>query len=93
MMGKQDKQLQIMIIEIGSLIPESHLLKKIEENIDLNFIYEKVNHLYSKTGRKSIDPVLLFKMLLIRIFIWHKIRAEIMRRSKFEYSVQVVLWA
>ncbi|MBA4494623.1 transposase [Paenactinomyces guangxiensis] len=30
-----------------------------------NFIYEKVSHLYSERGRKSVDPALLIKMLLL----------------------------
>ena len=38
-----------------------------EEALDFRFIYPKVQHLYSRHGRPSIDPVVLFKMLIINI--------------------------
>ncbi|MDQ0887925.1 transposase [Paenibacillus sp. V4I9] len=41
------------------------MLREIKNKIDFSFIYKKVQHLYSPIGRKSIDPVLLMKMLLI----------------------------
>lgn len=65
MMGKQSRQLQIVILDIDSMIPKNHLLRHIKDNIDFNFIYEKAMPYYSSTGRKSIDPVVLIKMLLI----------------------------
>jgi transposase len=66
MMGKQeDKQNRFVYINIDEFVPKQHLLRKIEEIVDFSFIYEKVEHLYSSVGRKSIDPVVLLKMLLI----------------------------
>lgn len=65
MMGKKDRQMEIMFIDINSLIPENHLLKKISEYINFDFIYEKAAPYYSKTGRPSIDPVSMIKMLLV----------------------------
>jgi len=48
------------------LVPENHLLRKIEKCIDFSFITEKVKDLCcADNGRPSIDPVLLFKMMLI----------------------------
>ena len=64
MMGKKDSQMQIMIVDMDALIPENHLLKKIDKYIDFNFIYEKAAPYYSNLGRKSIDPVCMVKMLL-----------------------------
>ena len=65
MMGKNDGQMQIMIVDMDALVPENHLLKKIDKHIDFSFIYEKAEPYYSKIGRPSIDPVCLIKMLLI----------------------------
>lgn len=65
MMGKEKRQLQIVILDIDSIIPKNHLLRHIKDNIDFDFIYEKAEPYYSNTGRKSIDPVVLIKMLLI----------------------------
>ena len=50
---------------IDDLVPENHLVRQIESSIDWNFIYPLVENLYSNQGRKSIDPVVLFKMIFI----------------------------
>lgn len=66
MMGMdKDKQNQMMFINLDDLVPQDHLLRVIRQKIDFTFIYEKMQHLYSPIGRRSIDPVLLIKMLLI----------------------------
>lgn len=51
---------------IEDLVPQNHLLRRIDKYIDFSFIREKVRPYYSAhTGRPSIDPVVLFKMILI----------------------------
>jgi len=66
MMGKKlDNQPQFIYVDLEELIPADHLLRAILRLIDFSFIYEKVQHLYSPVGRKSVDPVLLIKMLLL----------------------------
>jgi transposase len=52
-------------IQIDDLIPEDHLLRLVHRCVDFGFIREKVKHLYSHTGRPSIDPEVLLRMLLI----------------------------
>ncbi|WP_186446270.1 transposase [Paenibacillus cremeus] len=59
------KQNQLMYISLDDLVPQDHLLRAIRKKVDFTFFYEKVQHLYSPFGRRSIDPVLLMKMLLI----------------------------
>lgn len=65
MMGKQNGQIQIVILDIDSMIPQDHLLRRIKNCVNFDFIYEKAAPYYSNVGRKSIDPVILIKMLLI----------------------------
>lgn len=65
MMGRKDNQMQMAIVDLDSLVPESHLLKKIDRFVDFTFIYEKLAPYYSKTGRPSIDPVCMIKMLIV----------------------------
>ena len=49
------------------MVPANHLLRQIDAAIDFNKIYEFVEELYSKdNGRPSIDPVVLFKIVLIQ---------------------------
>jgi transposase len=48
------------------LVPEDHLLRKINRHIDFSFIHEKVRPYYCEdNGRPPIDPVVLFKMIFI----------------------------
>lgn len=50
-----------------SLVPEGHLLRKIEKVIDFSRIYEMVEHLDCKdNGRPAVDPVVLVKMVLLQ---------------------------
>ena len=50
---------------IEQLVPQNHLVRKLEKTIDWSFIYAIVEDLYSDIGRPSIDPVVLFKMIFI----------------------------
>jgi transposase len=52
-------------VRMEDIVPENHLLRLIDRHIDLKFIRNKVKHLYSHTGRPSIDPEVLLRMLLI----------------------------
>lgn len=59
-------QQKLEFVCIDSLVPEDHLLRKIDKAIDFRFIREKVKGLYcADNGRPGIDPVILFKMLFI----------------------------
>jgi transposase len=57
---------QFEMLTIDQLVPEDHLVRKIESAIDFSFIYPLVENLYSGLGRPSIDPVVLFKMTFIQ---------------------------
>ena len=64
--GKMDRD-AIEIVGIDSLVPSDHLLRKIDAAVDFNRLYELVEPLYCEdNGRPSVDPVVLFKMVLIQ---------------------------
>ena len=65
MMGRQSRQTAMLFVDIESLIPETHLLRKIERMVSFDFIYDLLAPYYPATGRPSVDPVSMFKMLLI----------------------------
>ena len=66
-----NKQYTNELINIEEMIPEDHFLRVIEKYFDWNFIYEEVEKLYSKLGRKSIDPVVLIKIHILK-FLFHE---------------------
>jgi transposase len=46
-------------------IPEDHLLRLIDRYVDLSFVRDRLRNLYSSTGRPSIDPEVLLRLLLV----------------------------
>ena len=71
MLTKRPKQIfQMEMININEMIPENHFLRIIEKYFDWNFIYEEVEKQYSIFGRLSIDPVVLFKIHILK-FLFH----------------------
>ncbi len=45
-------------LDMEMLVPKDHLVRKIDNTIDLEFLKEKVKYLYSgEIGIPSIDPV------------------------------------
>lgn len=74
------------IVDTESLVPAGHLLRKIDAAVDFNKIYELVEPLYcSDNGRPSVDPVVLFKMVLIQ----HLYGLASLRRTAEEVSLNV----
>ena len=46
-------------------VPQNHLLRSIEQFVDLSGIRAYLADFYSHTGRPSVDPELLIRMLLV----------------------------
>src|SRR5215813_4472710 len=46
-------------------VPENHLLRLIDKHISFEFVRKQLKDSYSETGRPSIDPELLLRILLI----------------------------
>jgi transposase len=46
-------------------VPENHLLRLIDRHISFDFVREKLRDSYSETGRPSVDPEVLLRILLI----------------------------
>jgi transposase len=66
LLGENERQEPMFhYVRLEDMVPEKHLLRLVDEYIDFSFIREKVKHLYSHTGRPSIDPEVLLRMLII----------------------------
>jgi transposase len=46
-------------------VPENHLLRLIDKHISFDFVRQQLKESYSETGRASIDPELLLRILLV----------------------------
>ena len=66
MMGQQPRTESLFYyFRLEDQIPKDHLLRIIDEQVDLSFVRERVKGLYSATGRPSIDPEVLLRLLLL----------------------------
>ena len=66
MMGQHDRSEALFYyFRLEDQVPENHLLRLIEKHISFAFVREQLKASYSETGRPSIDPELLLRMLLI----------------------------
>lgn len=73
--SNREKQQAYEFVSIEELVPQDHLLRKVDKYIDFSFIDEKVRPLYcADNGRPAIDPVVLFKMIFLGYF--YGIRSE-----------------
>ena len=66
MTKRLERQLSNEFINIEEMIPDNHFLRVIDKHFDWNFVYDEVEKLYSKIGRKSIDPVVLIKIHILK---------------------------
>lgn len=67
MMGrKNDQQGRFFYhLNLDEYVPEDHLLRGVDRFLDLGQLHEYLEPFYSHTGRPSIDPELLIRMLII----------------------------
>ena len=87
MLGKEQEQRQaIEMLCVDMLVPKDHLLRKVDAAVDFKHIYELVEELYCEdNGRPSIDPVVLFKLVLIQ----HLFGIRSLRQTMREVEVNV----
>ena len=87
---KMDRDV-VKIVGIDGLVPKDYLLRKIDRSVDFGRLYEMVAPLYcEENGRPNIDPVGLFKMVLIQPSVWIAVSASIRRRDQLKCSISVV---
>ena len=61
-------------INLEQRVPKDHLLKKIRERVDFDFIYAEVRDTYGDNGNVSIPPPVILKMMLLLIL--YNVRSE-----------------
>ena len=63
---KKDARSEVVMTDLEALVPQDHLLRKIEKVMDYEWLYERLDPYYCHdNGRPGTDPVVLIKMVLI----------------------------
>jgi transposase len=92
MLPEQQSFILSPYIELYSiLIPKDNLLRRIDELVDFSFVYEELNERYCQdNGRTAVDPVRMFKYLLLKSI--HDLSdADLVERSKTDLSFKFFL--
>lgn len=73
------------------LIPKDNLLRRMDELVDFSFVYEELNETYChNNGRTAVDPVRMFKYLLLKSF-FDLSDVDLVERSKTDLSFKFFL--
>ena len=67
MMGRRERgQGQFFYaFDLDKVVPADHLVRQIDGVLDLDWVHKELAPYYSHTGRPSIDPILMIRMLIV----------------------------
>jgi transposase len=92
MLGHIEKQKQqefFTPIILERLIPEDHILKRVDRVLDLSFVRDEVRHLYDETnGRPSIDPEAALRLMLSGLFYKIIYDRELVREAQVNLAIR-----
>jgi len=92
MLNQQQEMILSPYLELYELVvPKDNILRKINELINFDFVYEELKGKYSsRNGRNAISPIRMFKYLLLKSI--HDLSDEdIVERSKYDMSFKYFL--
>jgi IS5 family transposase len=92
MLQQQQSMTLSPYIELYNLIiPKDNILRQINELVDFSFVYEELKERYSlDNGRNAIDPIRMFKYLLLKT-IFELSDVDIVERSRYDMSFKYFL--
>jgi transposase len=73
------------------IIPKNNMLREINDMIDFAFIYDELTMKYClNNGRSAIDPIRMFKYLLLKV-IYDLSDVDVVERSRYDMSFKYFL--
>ena len=83
---KRERQQQMDLVILEQMIPEDHLLRRIDEAVDFSFIHDLCAPLYCENnGRPAIEPEILFRMLIVGYL--YGIKSEARLEEEINYNM------
>ena len=80
-LDNKEEKLPYEFINIEEMVPQDHLLRKIDRYIDFSFINKAAKDLYCEdNGRPAIEPIVLFKMLFLKALYGIRSEKELVRQ-------------
>lgn len=67
MMGRRERGQGQLFYEfsLDAVVPPDHLVRRVDAVLDLGWVHKELEPHYSHTGRPSIDPELMIRMLIV----------------------------
>lgn len=66
MQGRKDFTPRLFYeLSLDRLVPTDNFYRKVNQDLDLHFLYKTTQKYYGSEGQQSIDPVFFFKILLV----------------------------
>lgn len=92
MLQNQQSMILSPYTEIYDLVvPKDNFLRKLNELVDFSFVYDELKNKYCHTnGRNAINPIRMFKYLLLKT-IFDLSDVDIVERSKYDMSFKFFL--
>ena len=66
-------------VRLGERVPQDHLLRRIDELVDFEFVRTRVAGCYGKNGHLSEDPIVIMKLMLLLFLESVKSERELLR--------------
>jgi transposase len=66
MMGRKVAEPKLYVnFSLDAAVPPNHLVRRLAQAVDFSFVHGLVQRYYSQVGKPSVDPVVLFKLLVL----------------------------
>ena len=91
MLGNRDRWQEDLFVAspLSSLIPEDHILKRVDKVLDLSWIHDEVQDSYcSDNGRPSIDPESALRLMLAGFFQGIVHDRKLMREAQVNLAIR-----
>ena len=86
---REKQQMELVIME--QMVPEDHFLRKVDRAVDFSFIYDLLRAAVLRGQRAARHrPEILFRMLLVGVFVRDQVRGAAGGRDQLQYRLQVV---
>jgi transposase len=74
---------------LSSLIPEDHILKRVDKALDFSWLRDEVKHLYCENnGRASIDPEVALRLMIAGLFQGIAHDRKLMREAQVNIAIR-----
>jgi len=75
MQGRKQYQEKLFIsFRLSDRVPENNFYRRLNNSLDLNFLYKSTSKYYGKEGTPGLDPVVFFKLILTGYF--HNLQSD-----------------